>query len=141
MGTLIRVIESQTGKEIKQFRRGAKKAKIYSLAFDENSEFLAATSSSGTIHIFRLTPKKEKKQSEKKNKRGETGTERSVMKTKIPNKEYCVCGFDKSSNLFVVTIDGSFYKFYVDKANRQIKQVKEMYKQFLNIHDEKEKEK
>lgn len=61
-GTVIRVFSISTRttdgqKEISKlytFRRGTYPATIHSLAFSANNKFLAAASSSGTIHIFKL---------------------------------------------------------------------------------------
>lgn len=58
-GTVIRVFRVSDGTRLHEFRRGVKRyAKIYSLAFSADSMFLAASSNTETVHIFRLeTPK------------------------------------------------------------------------------------
>jgi len=54
-GTLIRVHNVVDGKCVAEYRRGSMRAaKIYSLAFSPDSKFLAASSDTETIHIFRL---------------------------------------------------------------------------------------
>lgn len=53
-GTIIRVFSVETGAKIYQFRRGTYPTKIYSLSFSDDNQFLAASSSSKTVHIFRL---------------------------------------------------------------------------------------
>lgn len=54
-GTVIRVHNVVDSKCVAEFRRGSKRvATIYSLAFSPDSMFLAASSNTETIHIFRL---------------------------------------------------------------------------------------
>lgn len=53
-GTIVRVFEVHSGTKLFQFRRGSYPTRIYSLSFSENNQFLVATSSSGTVHVFRL---------------------------------------------------------------------------------------
>ncbi|GAV55405.1 hypothetical protein ZYGR_0AV00360 [Zygosaccharomyces rouxii] len=55
-GTIIRVFSVETGVKINQFRRGTYPTKIHSMCFSEDNQFLAATCSSKTIHIFKVTP-------------------------------------------------------------------------------------
>jgi WD40 repeat protein len=43
-----------TGDLLQELRRGADKAEIYSIAFNQNSAMLACTSDKGTVHIFKL---------------------------------------------------------------------------------------
>lgn len=53
-GTIVRVFNVQTGVKLYQFRRGTYPTKIYSLMFSSDNRYVVATSSSGTVHIFRL---------------------------------------------------------------------------------------
>lgn len=53
-GTIIRVFALETYKKVHQFRRGTYPTRINSLSFSENNEFLAASSSNKTVHIFKL---------------------------------------------------------------------------------------
>jgi autophagy-related protein 18 len=53
-GTIVRVFSVETGVKLFQFRRGTYPTKIYSLSFDCENSYVVATSSSGTVHIFRL---------------------------------------------------------------------------------------
>ncbi|CAR29115.1 ZYRO0G00946p [Zygosaccharomyces rouxii] len=55
-GTIIRVFNVETGIKINQFRRGTYPTKIHSMCFSEDNQFLAATCSSKTIHIFKVAP-------------------------------------------------------------------------------------
>ncbi|KAL9654058.1 hypothetical protein ABK040_011602 [Willaertia magna] len=56
-GTLVRVFDTSTGELVKEVRRGSKQAKIYSLAFSDDSNFLCCSSDTGTIHVFSLIDK------------------------------------------------------------------------------------
>lgn len=53
-GTIIRVFSVATGVKLFQFRRGTYTTKIFTLAFSPDNKYVVATSSSGTVHIFRL---------------------------------------------------------------------------------------
>lgn len=53
-GTIIRVFNVETGVKMYQFRRGTYPTKIHSMCFNSDSQFLAVTCSSKTIHIFKL---------------------------------------------------------------------------------------
>ena len=53
--TVIRVFNVADGTRLLEFRRGVKRcAHVYSLAFSQDSEFLALSSNTETIHIFKL---------------------------------------------------------------------------------------
>lgn len=53
-GTIVRVFDTNTGVKLFQFRRGSYPTKIYSLQFSLDNKYVLATSSSMTVHIFRL---------------------------------------------------------------------------------------
>lgn len=53
-GTVIRVFSVPGGETLHQFRRGTYPARIHSLAFDMLGNFLAVSSDTDTIHVFRL---------------------------------------------------------------------------------------
>ncbi|CAF3342338.1 unnamed protein product [Rotaria socialis] len=61
IGTVIRIHSAVDGSRLFEFRRGVRRvATICSLAFSPDSMFLAASSNTETIHIFRLINQKEK---------------------------------------------------------------------------------
>lgn len=53
-GTIVRVFSVETGVKLYQFRRGTYPTHIYSLSFSFDDKYVIATSSSETVHIFRL---------------------------------------------------------------------------------------
>ncbi|KAH3671775.1 hypothetical protein WICMUC_004566 [Wickerhamomyces mucosus] len=53
-GTIIRVFSIETGNKIYQFRRGTYPTKIHSLSFSRDNKYLTASSSTETVHIFKL---------------------------------------------------------------------------------------
>mmetsp|Transcript_5172 Transcript_5172/g.5816 ORF Transcript_5172/g.5816 Transcript_5172/m.5816 type:complete len:563 (-) Transcript_5172:105-1793(-) len=78
-GTIVRVFSVATGLKLYQFRRGTYPTKIFSLSFSFDNKYVLATSSSGTVHIFRLG---EEESLENKHKR-----KRNSKKLKL-NPEY-----------------------------------------------------
>lgn len=79
-GTIVRVFSVETGVKLYQFRRGTYPTKIYSLNFSSDNRYVVATSSSETVHIFRLgeeeslESKHRKKRSLKKKKKQQPET-------------------------------------------------------------------
>ncbi|KAI0720234.1 WD40-repeat-containing domain protein [Cerioporus squamosus] len=55
-GTLIRIWDTNTGKLVKEFRRGSDKAEIYGVAFRPDEREVCVWSDKGTVHVFALTP-------------------------------------------------------------------------------------
>jgi len=53
-GTLIRIWDTQSGKLVKELRRGADKAEIYGVAFRPDEQDLCVWSDKGTVHVFSL---------------------------------------------------------------------------------------
>lgn len=68
-GTIVRIFNVMTGVKLYQFRRGTYPTKIFSLRFSNDNKYVVATSSSGTVHIFRLG---EEEALENKHKRRKT---------------------------------------------------------------------
>lgn len=53
-GTLIRIFDTDTGQQLRELRRGADRADIYSIAFNPISTYLVVASDKGTVHIYGL---------------------------------------------------------------------------------------
>eukprot|EP01095_Lingulamoeba_sp_RSL-Kostka_P006387 TRINITY_DN199_c0_g1_i1.p1 TRINITY_DN199_c0_g1~~TRINITY_DN199_c0_g1_i1.p1 ORF type:complete len:372 (+),score=128.60 TRINITY_DN199_c0_g1_i1:73-1188(+) len=54
-GTLIRIFSTSTGDQLKELRRGADKAEIYSLVFHPQSSWLVCSSDKCTVHIYDIS--------------------------------------------------------------------------------------
>lgn len=54
-GTIIRVFDTLTGKQLQEVRRGASSAEISSLVFSHTATLLSCSSVRGTVHVFTLT--------------------------------------------------------------------------------------
>ncbi|KAI9898153.1 hypothetical protein N3K66_006513 [Trichothecium roseum] len=55
-GTIIRVFNVAKGQKLYQFRRGSYPSTIYNMSFNLSSTLLCVSSTSDTVHIFRLGP-------------------------------------------------------------------------------------
>jgi hypothetical protein len=55
-GTLVRVYDPAKATLLHEFRRGADRATIYSIAFSPEKDFLACTSDKGTVHVYSTQP-------------------------------------------------------------------------------------
>lgn len=53
-GTVIRIFTANDGMLLQEVRRGTEQVEIYSLVFDYKSQYLACSSSKGTVHIFNV---------------------------------------------------------------------------------------
>uniref|UniRef100_A0A915L007 WD repeat domain phosphoinositide-interacting protein 2 n=1 Tax=Romanomermis culicivorax TaxID=13658 RepID=A0A915L007_ROMCU len=61
-GTVIKVFLASKGMKLFEFRRGMKRnATIHSMGFSPDSLFLCCSSSTETVHVFKLDPKEERK--------------------------------------------------------------------------------
>ncbi|KAJ5690297.1 Autophagy-related protein 18 [Penicillium macrosclerotiorum] len=55
-GTIIRIFSVPDGHKLYQFRRGSMPSRIYSMSFNTTSTLLCVSSSTETIHLFKLSP-------------------------------------------------------------------------------------
>jgi WD repeat-containing protein 45 len=125
-GTLIRIFDTATGYKLKELRRGADRAEIYSLAFNPESTALCLSSDKGTIHIFGLA--QEQLSSNHTNAINRQST-LSFMKDILPSyfssewsaaqfhvpEPRSICCFGSSPNsIIVVCADGTCYKYIYD---------------------------
>jgi len=132
-GTLIRIFDTKTGDQLKEFRRGADKAEIFSLAFNPTSKWLCVSSDKGTVHIYGLTAETETAEQEEKRKEKEEGKTRhsslAFMKDILPSyfssewsfaqfhlpETHCLVAFGSEVNsIIAVCSDGSYYKYSFD---------------------------
>jgi len=133
-GTLIRVFDCKTGDQLREFRRGADKAEIYSLSFSNDAQWLVVCSDKGTVHIYGVTQEKqgeENNESAKAKEKEEAKTRHSSLafmkeilpsyfssewsfaSFHIPDVHSIVC-FGQNNSVIVVGGDGSYYKYAFD---------------------------
>lgn len=116
-GTLIKIFNVDTGKQLYEFRRGTTNAKIYDICFNTTSTMLACCSSNGTIHIFELY----KDIKESKNVQSTLAgfkdylpqyfsSQWSFKQIYINSTDKMICGFDDNNILHICCIDGKYYK-------------------------------
>lgn len=133
-GTLVRLWDTKTGTQIRELRRGADRADIYSLAFSANAEWLCVSSHKGTVHIYGLTAEHDKREEEnRRNKAQEDSKTRvstfSFMKEILPSyfssewsfasfhipESYSICcfGSQPDSNHVIGIFPFFLYLFYL----------------------------
>eukprot|EP01065_Artemidia_motanka_P051417 TRINITY_DN9071_c0_g2_i1.p1 TRINITY_DN9071_c0_g2~~TRINITY_DN9071_c0_g2_i1.p1 ORF type:complete len:341 (+),score=56.11 TRINITY_DN9071_c0_g2_i1:62-1084(+) len=117
-GTLIRVFDTATQKQVKEVRRGSERTAICSLSFSVDNMFLAASSEHGSVHVFSLAATEEAAagaatQNTKSLFAGLGSwfdSEWSFTQYRAPDGP-CVCAFGAdSSTLYVLTGEGSCLK-------------------------------
>lgn len=124
-GTLIRVFDTATGQKLQEFRRGADRAEIYSLAFSKNLKYICFCSDKGTGHIFSLTQEQEDQQ---KNKQSSLSFMKGVLPSyfssqwsfaqfRVPSDCKSICCFAQDSeNIIVVcSSDGTYARWQFDE--------------------------
>lgn len=122
-GTIIRVFNTKTGQRVYQFRRGSYPARIHCLNFSLRDDLLAASSDSGTTHIFKLQNTKisEGKQNLSinsiiSNPVSILDGDRNFAHLTLPNCGVLTkCAINASSSaVFVIGMDGCFYHYKLD---------------------------
>ncbi len=153
-GTLVRIFDTNSGELLQELRRGAKEAEIYSLAFDAASQWLACSSDSGTVHVFKLkrggagaggaasaAAEDDKKAAESSKSAFSFvkgllpkyfSSEWSFAQFRVPEGARTIVGFGTEPNsIVVVCSDGSFYKALFDPQNGG-ECVQETYAKFID---------
>jgi len=131
-GTLIRIFDTKTGEQLKELRRGADKAEIFSLAFNPTSKWICVSSDKGTVHVYGLAAENEVIVEQDKNKSDEGKTRHSslaFMKDILPSyfssewsfaqfhvpESHCIVAFGADTNsIIAVCADGTYYKYSFD---------------------------
>lgn len=127
-GTMIRIWDTNTGKQIKEFRRGAEATVITSLAFDHNTSSIVVCNKKGTVHIFNL-PSDQDSNSDT-NKRSTLtyisnylpkyfSSEWSAISFNVPANKLCTFGINPGT-LYIITEHGMFKKYTFDTATSTI---------------------
>merc|ERR1712137_477691 len=126
-GTLIRVFDTASGQQRHEFRRGADRAGIFSLAFSKDCKYVCCSSDKGTVHVFGLPPDSSDSDDNRNQK-----SNLAFMKSVLPSyfgsewsfaqvhlaKENCkmICCFGQESNtLILLCSDGTHYKYQFDE--------------------------
>jgi len=126
-GTLIRIFDTDTGQQLRELRRGADKAEIFSITFNPLATYLVVTSDKGTVHIYGLEQDASAgdQSAEKKQNRQSSlsfipflpsyfSSEWSFAQFHIPDTR-CLCAFGSQPNsIIVVCANGQFYKYNFD---------------------------
>eukprot|EP00112_Aurelia_sp_Birch-Aquarium-sp1_P004619 Seg1524.1 transcript_id=Seg1524.1/GoldUCD/mRNA.D3Y31 product="WD repeat domain phosphoinositide-interacting protein 4" protein_id=Seg1524.1/GoldUCD/D3Y31 len=117
-GTLIRVFETKTKRQLLELRRGADPASLYCINFSPDSSYLCASSDKGTIHIFALKDPNLNKRSKfarvglfGQYAESQWGLASFSVAAELP----CICAFASTSSVIAVCIDGSFHKYVFTK--------------------------
>lgn len=83
-GTIVRVFNVHSGVKLFQFRRGTYPTKIFSLNFSGDNRYVVATSSSETVHVFRLGEEellanKQKQKKDSRTKKSKLSTDYDII--------------------------------------------------------------
>ncbi|KAJ3426784.1 wd-repeat protein interacting with phosphoinosides wipi -related [Anaeramoeba flamelloides] len=125
-GTLIRVFETHSASQVFQLRRGSKKARIFSIAWNQDSSLLATTSSTGTVHIFLIPFNKIKEGKKVITKRKEKiFGKKSLFKIKFPKEEIYSCEFVGSYDLIIVGMNQKHSRYEINVSTNSIKKISE----------------
>lgn len=127
-GTLIRVFSTANGQQLREFRRGADRAEIYSISFNSVSTFLCVSSDKSTIHIYSLDGQATPNAAQEKvaaNRQSSLAFMRDILPSyfssewsfahfRVPDgRAMCAFGAEKNA-VVVVSSDGSFFKYIFD---------------------------
>lgn len=93
-GTLIRLFHVQTASVLREYRRGSFQSAVHSLAFSPQNDFIALTSSKGTLHLFSISTGEQAKPT------------RSTITWNIPESNFSVVTFAASGILALIRSDG-----------------------------------
>ena len=145
LGTIIRIWDTYSGEKIQELRRGTEPATIYSLVFSQDNKYLACSSNTGTIHIFKLKTDRDRfselyNLSKIKDNVDNSKSSLSLLKGYLPtyfSSEWSFVqyrtkhtkifvSFGKENNkLLLITDDGFFYKISIEFDNNICKCVEE----------------
>lgn len=83
-GTIIRVFSVPDGHKLYQFRRGSIPSRIYSMSFNTTSTLLCVSSSTETIHLFKLSHQNQSSEGSPSSS-SPTGRERALSQSSLGN--------------------------------------------------------
>jgi len=124
-GTLVRVFDTKEGTLLYEFRRGTSASDINNIGFNCQGDLLMATTSSGTVHIYRLNKKSQNKFYLKSlGFKGGMDYSEAKIYLKSENQRY-LAGFEGgSNNIIIVSYDGVVYRYKLDStADSDIREI------------------
>ncbi|KAL5017843.1 hypothetical protein ScPMuIL_003565 [Solemya velum] len=135
-GTLIRVFDVSSKKQVVEFRRGADPATLYCISFSPDSAFLCASSDKGTVHIFAVKDTQLNRRSTFK-KMGFLGpyveSQWGLASFTVAAECACICAFSSSHSVIAICVDGTFHKYvFTTDGNCN----RESYDVFLDMGDD-----
>ena len=92
-GRIIRIHSCEDGLLLMEFNRGREKAKINTICFDDDTKFMAVSSSRGTIHIFSMGSTMHELNQHKENEKKKIIEEKDII-----NKDYNLINNDIKDN-------------------------------------------
>ena len=126
-GTVIRIFETKTGKQIQEVRRGSDYCSIHCMLFNSDSSMFLCNSNRGTVHLFKLKKNNQENTSNQKSYFGKLvgvlgvkndylNSEWSFAQYKIPeHSEKAICCFGHENTIFIVTERGMYYQVSYDE--------------------------
>lgn len=155
-GTLIRIFDTMTGERLQEVRRGMDHAQIYSICFSNNSNWLAASSDKGTVHIFSIDGKEAKQEKNQASNRVSSfnfmssvlpsyfSSQWSFAQYRVPDlPQYrqtdrvpdprTIVSFGADNSLIVISANGIFYKAVFDPNTQGSECVTESHARFMQI--------
>ena len=137
-GTLVRIFDTETKTQLKEFRRGNTDANIYSLSFSFDDSLLGLTSDHGSCHIFNLNNSNIENNKNTgmisyitnnfslsgvgKKFSSALGQEYSWKKIEIPHKVRSLISFiqQDNSNVFIIDKSGNYLSIDLTKEQQPI---------------------
>ncbi|XP_072966828.1 autophagy-related protein 18d-like [Typha angustifolia] len=136
-GTLIRIFNTEDGTSLRELRRGADRAEIYSITFSPTAKWLAVSSDKGTVHIFSLNIQEVSDEISSASVGAHKicsnvssslsfmkgmlpkyfSSEWSFSQFHLPQLKQCIAAFGSSNTLVIVSMDGSFRRCSFDPVN------------------------
>lgn len=117
--TLLRIFNTRSGEQMYEFRRGTYGSKIYDITFNKDSELLACSSASGTVHIFQLTNDLDNTKNTlsmlnygRNFLPGFFSSQWSFKQIRLETMEKIISGFDDNDVLHIATYDGRYFKAF-----------------------------
>lgn len=119
-GTLIRIFNTQSGKKLKEVRRGYESTSIYSIDFDYFDSFLVCVSKQDSVHIWKLNlgDQHQKKWFSKLIPIMDNKEEGML---RIQGMKWPLVFFDHNSLIWVISKNGSYQRLEFDTKKSKLK--------------------